>query len=421
MERITIENFLVIKKADFEVGRMNIIIGSQAKGKSIIAKLLYFFREFLNTTYLDSILEVKREIDRKALYDFEKKFPKYAWTEQNFNISYFRDEISIRIFKVKPGKGEASLKIEYSQELESLRKQLKNIYKKKQREMNENQKEGVRDKPTDLLLDTIDEYVFKAEVGKKISNSLFIPAGRSFFANLQKNVFSFLASNIEIDPFVKEFGSRYEIARKFHDKQYYNKDYSSVKRKIDSISASILVGEYKYEREQDWVVDNSRKINLSNASSGQQEALPMLLIMSVWPFLLYRKRGQFTFFIEEPEAHLFPVSQKYIMSLFAILYKRLHHNFVITTHSPYILTALNNMILTHDLCVQKEEDKVNKITDIDFSVNYDDVRAYSINNNGELISILDHENRLVGANVIDLVSDEFDKVFDGLLQLQMEN
>jgi hypothetical protein len=78
------------------------------------------------------------------------------------------------------------------------------------------------------------------------------------------------------------------------------------------------------------------------------------------------------------------------------------------------------MILTHDLCISKGDEAVSKITDIDFAVNYDDVKAYTIKN-GELVSILDHENRLIGANVIDSVSDEFDKIFDGLLQLQMES
>ena len=50
MENLQVRNFLVIKSADFEVGQINLIIGSQANGKSVLAKLLYYFRDFLNTT-----------------------------------------------------------------------------------------------------------------------------------------------------------------------------------------------------------------------------------------------------------------------------------------------------------------------------------------------------------------------------------
>ena len=39
--------------------------------------------------------------------------------------------------------------------------------------------------------------------------------------------------------------------------------------------------------------------------------------------------------------------------------------------------------------------------------------------NGELICIMDDENRLIGVNIIDSVSDEFDTEFDSLLALQM--
>ncbi|MGV2389174.1 MAG UNVERIFIED_CONTAM: hypothetical protein LVR29_15750 [Microcystis novacekii LVE1205-3] len=55
---------------------------------------------------------------------------------------------------------------------------------------------------------------------------------------------------------------------------------------IKLITEKILSGSYGREKDQDWLYHaDGRKINLIDASSGQQEALPMLLILLVFPFL----------------------------------------------------------------------------------------------------------------------------------------
>jgi predicted ATPase len=119
-----------------------------------------------------------------------------------------------------------------------------------------------------------------------------------------------------------------------------------------------------------------------------QESLPML---SVFPLLIHRKTDNIYFL----EAHLFPVSQKHIVSLMAIMY---NHSMVITTHSPYILSAINNLILD----TNKEE--LYKLVDMLI-----DVSAYTVED-GVLKSIVDTENRLIGMNIIDSVSDDFDRL-----------
>ncbi len=50
--------------------------------------------------------------------------------------------------------------------------------------MSERQRVLVRETQTDLLADLINEHVYKNDIGGNLGNSLFIPAGRSFFANL---------------------------------------------------------------------------------------------------------------------------------------------------------------------------------------------------------------------------------------------
>ena len=99
-----------------------------------------------------------------------------------------------------------------------------------------------------------------------------------------------------------------------------------------------------------------------------------------------------------------------------MLYYRFNHDFVITTHSPYILTAMNNLILAHDVSTKLGQDKLPATVDPDCMIKYEDVRAYTIDN-GKLVNIKDDELRLIGVNVIDSVSDDFASEFDELLSL----
>ena len=76
-------------------------------------------------------------------------------------------------------------------------------------------------------------FKFNELVSNKVSetlsyNQIFIPAGRSFFSNLQSSIFSFFSSNKSLDPFLIQFGSTYESFKRistedflFNDKRRY--------------------------------------------------------------------------------------------------------------------------------------------------------------------------------------------------------
>jgi hypothetical protein len=310
------------------------------------------------------------------------------------------------------------LKVELAGDLVKLHNDLRADYRKRQKEIQKvNKLASEAPNPFNEILNKF----FTSELGSRLHRAFFIPASRSFFANLQRSVFFFLAQNIKIDPFIWQFGHHYETAKRtFAERSVpdHKTDLGKLRKKIDPLLDAILVGKYKYEDEQDWIEDKkSTKTNLSDASSGQQEALPMLAMLATWPFALYPAR--FTLFIEEPEAHLFPTSQKHVVSLLALISNRLSCDFVITTHSPYILTAINNLILASEVGSEKGSYEVGRVVDKDFFVRYEDVRAYTIAD-GRLESILNDETRLVGTNIIDSVSNEFDEVFDTLLSMQMK-
>lgn len=247
-----------------------------------------------------------------------------------------------------------------------------------------------------------------------LTNTIFIPASRSYFISLQKNIFSFLSKDINIDVFIKEFGSFYERSKELYSEEFFNRlKTGDLVVKFKALMDLILKGEFIYKDNKDWIKTNESLISLSDASSGQQESLPMLMVLYT-QFILSNKNINY---IEEPEAHLFPTSQKYIIHIIALLYNSNNINFI-TTHSPYILTAINNLILAHDVKKDKGEESISAILDKNLTIDFDDVAAYTIEN-GILTSIKDKETRLIGMNIIDSVSDDFSEEFDKLLNLSM--
>ncbi|MEL7408877.1 MAG: AAA family ATPase, partial [Cyanobacteria bacterium J06558_2] len=89
MEKIEIKNFLGIKDITVEVKQINIFIGPQASGKSVIAKLLYYFKDFLSEIIFAAAEEDNQsDLDQKCQQKFLKFFPSSAWGNDSFQIRY---------------------------------------------------------------------------------------------------------------------------------------------------------------------------------------------------------------------------------------------------------------------------------------------------------------------------------------------
>lgn len=423
MELLEIQNFLTIRQAKLDVRRFTILIGPQANGKSVVAKLLYFFRNFLAKQFIQSIRnqETKRQLEQQAIAYFEQIFPRYAWSYQKFELSYSINDVKIFLRRQGQSAKPLGLKFDYSKDLAEIHREAKNHYRYLLKAI-----QNTTNAPSHLesvLFDMmVDDDIYDSPLRHNFQDSVFIPASRSFFANLQKNVFSFLANNIAIDPLIKEFGSVYESSKTLYDRRLQISDEGpnrSSLREVKQEIEKILAGQYIHEDNQDWIISGKRKINLANASSGQQEVLPLLLVLFTWPY--YISKVPSTFFIEEPEAHLFPVSQRRLIGIFSRLYKTFKYKFILTTHSPYILTALNNLIMASNLAEEKKEKlngEIKKVIGADEPIRFEDVGAYTIEN-GVLKSILNQETRLIGSSIIDSVSDEFDRVFDKLMAIEL--
>lgn len=118
--------------------------------------------------------------------------------------------------------------------------------------------------------------------------------------------------------------------------------------------------------------------------------------------------------VEEPEQNLYPTSQ---VSAIQRLIRNTNSigRLIVTTHSPYILSAVNNFIFAYDL-----RDKIRKcpkgISREDF-IRYEDVDAYKIED-GKIIPILDDEARMIDATKIDECSIDINRQFDKLMEIR---
>ena len=85
---LVIDNFLIFDHAEIEINKFTVFIGPQASGKSIAAKLLYFFYHFPGFIYKVAMSEgKKRELLKLLKENFYEIFPPYSWNNKNFEIT----------------------------------------------------------------------------------------------------------------------------------------------------------------------------------------------------------------------------------------------------------------------------------------------------------------------------------------------
>lgn len=414
-ELLSVSNFAGLEKINIEFKKLNVFIGPQASGKSITIKLAYFFKDMFSDL-IDSISENENLNTFKSdqVDKFIKFFPKRSWKSGDFIITYeLRNNISICLKR----EGEKKPRIDFSPELLSSISKVKRFYKGLSEERYRLRLENIPLSRRMEFEDRLNKEFFKYinKDGDLFNGGqFFIPAGRSFFSNLQDSIFSFLKENKVLDPFLIEFGSNYEIFKNV----FYRRE-NSVSNDVINIINSILNSEYKREENIDSLVHkDSRVVNLSNASSGQQEILPLLIILRVLIGGRIRlgKNDKSSIYIEEPEAHLFPNAQKSIVRLLAILCNMEHYQVFITTHSPYLLSSINNHFIAGAIESDKAEE-VYKIISKEEILYARDSAAYSLKN-GKCKSLISEVDGLILADVLDNVSNDIASNFDNLLDLK---
>jgi hypothetical protein len=420
-ETIRVTGFAGLKHVELELNEFNLLIGPQATGKSVLAKLLFYMKGVIGQVFSAAENnQSKRELDLILLKRFEELFPQQSWGKDAFEIHYSLNGLKISISRVASKK--SALTISYSRFFHTELNRLKRFFISAQ-EKHQDDEDFDRYEVIFRMRETLSDAARK-EFGPTASfTQLFIPAGRSFFANLQSSIFSFLSGNNAIDPFLKEFGSFYEnIKRAVQFPRRRTEENKAFLEESEKLIQEILCGKYITEKGRDYLdVIDGRRINLGNCSSGQQETLPLALMLKRLPFLRGRFGGS-SVYIEEPEAHLFPTAQRLILELIALTFNAAQSRLqvVITTHSPYVLTALNNLIQAgalYDELGQRQSIRLSHLVPRTRAITLKSISAYSLTRHG-CESIIDIENELLKTDLIDQVSTELAVQFDELLSLE---
>jgi len=424
-ETLKVNGFLSLPATELTIHPITVVIGPQATGKSVLAKLVFFFREF--PSFILSALEEnskKRQLDALIINRFREYFPASSWRQSDFSIHYSIDEHWIKIDATNTASGH-KVELDYSEWYVNEFRRLKTIFKRASESSPEasfNFADTGQFRANKALTNAIDRD-FPTNYPQR---QVFAPAGRAFFALLQSGIFSFLSSNNAIDPFLQRFGAYYENLKRQINRPPMRRFGSAAARRVDrtkeieKLVNEIICGEYSSEKGKDFLhVSGGRKIGLATASSGQQEALPLALLLKIEAQRALEFRAACCLTIEEPEAHLFPRAQRSIVELIATIYRMTdgRTRFIITTHSPYVLTALNNIAYAARTAASTEGHNTKKLREI-FPESQilppDIIHAYALSTS-DFKSIMEPDYGLIDANEIDKVSHELAVDFEKLL------
>lgn len=130
--------------------------------------------------------------------------------------------------------------------------------------------------------------------------------------------------------------------------------------------------------------------------------------------------GQTCFVIEEPEINIFPETQVELLNFIikCCSGSKRHHSVTFTTHSPYTLSAINNLLLAGKLKSDNQiADTVMLITDNTY-IMPGELSAYAIDNGG-ISSLINSNTGLISENYLDSVSDIVAGQFNELYKLYL--
>ncbi|MCC6688536.1 MAG: AAA family ATPase [Saprospiraceae bacterium] len=431
MQRIEIKNFGPIKELNLDIKDFSLLIGPQASGKSTIAKTIFFFKS-LNDELVKYFIE---SIDKN---DFSKSIGTYAKSIRKKYLDYFGASTHLDGLHLKYYYTET---VWISITIETNHKYITPIFSKIfSEEFNTLVKEAINFSDSigqrnpslltskDLIQLDSDKRKFVSNIKSKCNSVfqedrelMFIPAGRSLLATLSDQL-QFI-NPMNLDFLMRSFLDKINIVRPIFNKSLgdiikerrlltqYDIDYNKTKLAEDIIS-KILKGKYQYDKDGEKIFfDTNRYVKLNFSSSGQQESLWILLLL----FIIILEKQNVFIVIEEPEAHLFPEAQKEISNLIALMSNVENSQVIITTHSPYILASINNLILANK--VGSENAKVADRINQNLWIRSDKVYAALVAN-GQAKEIIDSELNIIQQEKIDSVSSTINHEFDFLFQFE---
>lgn len=393
-EKLLIKNFGPIVRADIDIKPFMVFIGESGSGKSVVLKLLSLFRWIHKKAALRELsksIAPKMELYRFRIEKLIRESGLEDFCVKGSKAEYFTDDVHITIsINSKP-----NLKI-------SVKKSL-NFFEK-------------------ISFITDDRFTIPMLLNNQIRGTLPYHLEKTYedfnfaFEHLQDNKNAKI-NTIKIELSKEKYGiqNRFFINDKASKIQLHNASSGMKSVSIIEVISSFFATniEYMQEKQTDFI--------LSLFSKNKNPAI-FANVMDNFNNLKIDKY-KFSLFIEEPELSLFPNAQKklveYLVNLCFHLVAKKRIQIAFSTHSPYILSSLNCLLLAHKIATSKTnlKAKVENIIPSKFWLDNAKFQAFKVEN-GEILSIIDKETNLILADKIDEVSDEISEIFNELLNLE---
>lgn len=452
MYRLVADKFGPLSNVNIDINDINVFIGPQASGKSTLAKLIYYFlsiKDDISQYYVSYITNDKTKFSDVIISDIKKrlryKFVQLFGTTKHMMkfeiIFYYSEENYIRLQLNKDKFVSVSFSGNISHKLAEINLE---TYHYIQEISSQNTQYITQES---ILVQNAKQRQILLSISSQINSiigednvAIYIPACRSMLATLSDYIYNLINDKILDD---KEDNASYNYSIDYATKTFINKithlkkafnqsiDDIIIDRrkfadsntsipnelldKVKKLSYAILNGEYRYSyNEERLYYSKDEYVKFSFSSSGQQEATWIVLLI----FMQILNNANTTILIEEPEAHLYPEAQMYIMQLIALFANYKSNKVIITTHSPYTLTTLNTFIQAHSIGQNIAlKTQTNNIISKDMWINYNKLSAFMLNNK-QLHSLLDDELKQIKAEEIDGVSSIINENYYKLLDLE---
>lgn len=395
MKELYVKNFGPVTEARIVLREINLFIGEQSVGKSTLAKLITILTDHISLCNLiherysewekqlkTYNLDIYGEEKYQIIYDVEENEIKFRMTISNkkLNIDSLKDDD-------EQGKIDLMFKLFQSKPVFHQEKILETI------------KEIGVEKGRELLFT------------EWMNNSIYIPAERIIYSVATK----LLPALSLVKSAVPQNLLRFMI------------DLENAKAIYPQYEIPMLGITYKNENAEDVFIinENDKKYDLRAASSGIQSVIPLLLVLEY----AVKEKEYASIVVEEPECNLFPEKQVELLKHLIRVVKNENRTLTITTHSPYLLSAMNNYLYAGALVSEygeKIQAAIDKVLPPDMQLKPNDCSVYSLgkNINGDdtyCKSLLDEETGMIDYNSLDGISEsmseEFSLLEDAFIQM----
>lgn len=416
MIKIIIKHIGPLTSVELDLNKVNIIMGPQSSGKSTIAKIVSYCQW----------VEKRFVLDGSFNYSFIERFMEFhrissSYFNENSLIEYKSNSVYIKYLgrNYKPtikiiNKSERFINSKniYIPAERNFVSTIPNLGKYKETNDNimnflydwyEAKREYPKSKKLPILNLDISYYYIK----KTDTDQLILKNNKNKELALQ-NASSGLQSVIPMLLLVDYLSSKIYASKSFDEK----KEFSNF---ISNYFSKKLENE---QNENEFVDHDEDEENISLKFDISKNEINKIAEL----FINRSKYHYSQFIIEEPEQNLFPKAQRDLIYnlINRINSKQYDHKLLITTHSPFILYALNNCMTGYLVKEKMPNEEKNELASSKSWINPKLVSIWEIKNDGTIKSIKNKETNTVSKHYFNEIMNEImDEYYDMLNYLEL--